>query len=223
MAKKPVDDRRRKLDELKKKQKSTERRGTVVAIVVSLVAAGALITGAVMSTKSDPSAPIEDIDAIGVAQAEAGCAEVKEDDPAKVSANHVNGQVAYPNPPSSGNHNPQPAPGNLRFYARDSDRAPEQLVHNLEHGYVVVWYDDDLPQEEVDLLQSLSRSITDDHRKFIVSPWRRGKFEGDANVAMTAWARQQLCSKVSGAAIKAFAEQYDYRGGKSVAPEKNAA
>lgn len=223
MAKKPVDDRRRKLDELKKKQKSTERRGTVIAIVVSLIAAGALITGAVMSSKSSPSAPTEDINAIGVAQGEAGCSEVKEIDAEKLGANHVGGQVAYPNPPAAGNHNPQPAPRNLRFYARDTDRAPEQLVHNMEHGYVVVWYDDDLPQEEVAMLQSVERSLKDDHPKFIVSPWRRGKFEGDANVAMSAWARQQLCGKVSGAAIKAFAEQYDYRGDKSVAPEKNAA
>ena len=223
MSKKPVDDRRRKLDELKKKQHSSERRGTIIAIVVALAAGGALIFGAVVATNGgDGPQAISNVADIGVPAADAGCDEVKAEDEKKVSANHVAGQVAYPNPPSSGNHNGTPAPGNIRFYARDDDRAPEQLVHNLEHGYVVVWYDDDLPQADVDQLQALSRTISDDHRKFIVAPWRRGKFEGSKDVVMASWARQQHCAKLSGSAVEAFTKDYDFKGDKSVAPEKNA-
>ena len=224
MPKKPVDDRRRKLDELKKKQRSSEKRGTVIAILLAVLLGGGLIAGAVLTKKSDKGTQtVDDVSTIGVSAELAGCGEVASVDEKKVSAQHVNGQVAYPNPPSAGDHNGQTAPANIRFYARDNAKAPENLVHNLEHGYVVVWYDDDLPQTEVDELQSIAASISDKHRKFIVAPWTRGKFEGNANVGVTAWARTQLCEKVSGAAIKQFAEEYDYRGDKSVAPEKNAA
>lgn len=223
MSKKPVDDRRRKLDELKKKQRSSEKRGTIIAIVVALAAGSALVAGAVMTAKTDKAAPVENIDTIGVSLEEASCGEVKAIDEKKVSAQHVPNQVAYPNPPSAGDHNAQTAPGNVRFYSRDNAKAPENLVHNLEHGYVVVWYDDDLPQQEVDQLRSVAGSISEDHRKFIVAPWTRGKFEGEANVAMTAWARTKFCNKVSGAAIKDFAEEFDYRGDGNVAPEKNVA
>jgi hypothetical protein len=222
VAKKPVDDRRRKLDELKRKQHSSERRGTIIAIAVALLVGGLLIGGAVVTSTNDPSAAKEDLDAIGVPAAEAGCGEVKAEDEKKVSAAHVPGQVEYPNPPSSGNHNGQTAPGNIRFYPRDTDRAPEQIVHNLEHGYLVAWYDDDLTQEEVDQLQAVSRSITDDNRKFIAVPWTRGKFEGNANVALATWARMQLCEKISGEAIGAFSKDYGFKGDKNVAPEKNA-
>ena len=222
MSKKPVDDRRRKLDELKRKQHASEKRGTIVAIVVALLAGGALITGAVMTSRNDPAAPKADLAEIGVAKADAACGDVVPEDEKKVRAQHVAGQVQYPNPPSSGDHNGTPAPGNIRFYARDTDRAPEQIVHNLEHGYTVVWYDDDLPQEEVDMLQSVARSIADDNRKFIVFPWIRGKFEGDKNIGIASWARMQLCGKVSGEVIEAFSDEYGFKGDKNVAPEKNA-
>lgn len=222
MTNKSADDRRRKLDELKKKQRSSERRGTIIAIVVALLLGAGLIGGAYMASKKDPSAPKENVADIGVPAADAGCGEVKVEDEKKVSANHVNGPVPYPNPPSSGNHNGTPAPGNIRFYERGTDRQPEQLVHNLEHGYIVVWYDSDLPDVEVEQLKSLSRSIAEDHRKFIVFPWNRGKFEGTKNVVVASWARQQACDKVSGSAIEAFVKDYDFKGDKSVAPEKNA-
>jgi hypothetical protein len=60
--------------------------------------------------------------------------------PAESSGQHMseaNQKVTYNTfPPSSGVHNPTPAHwGNYRFPAD-----PRQVVHNLEHGGIVVWY-----------------------------------------------------------------------------------
>jgi hypothetical protein len=52
------------------------------------------------------------------------------------------------NPPSSGPHNPIPAPWDV--YADPVD--PIRYVHNLEHGGVVIQYGDDVPEETVQRL-----------------------------------------------------------------------
>lgn len=61
-------------------------------------------------------------------------------------------------PPTSGPHYAQPAEAG--FYAK----APpdEQLVHNLEHGYVILWYScAGLPNADCDKLQSDLREVMD--------------------------------------------------------------
>jgi hypothetical protein len=62
-----------------------------------------------------------------------------EDVPTQSAAHIDNGQSHEPynsDPPTSGPHYVEPAKGG--FY----EEAPqdEQLVHNLEHGYVIIWY-----------------------------------------------------------------------------------
>jgi Protein of unknown function (DUF3105) len=53
----------------------------------------------------------------------------------------------YPSdPPGGGPHFPTPAP----FDVYTEPVEPYRLVHNLEHGAVVIWYGRDVPQAEVD-------------------------------------------------------------------------
>ena len=50
-------------------------------------------------------------------------------------------------PPDSGSHYANPAPFTKHFYAEADRPAVETLVHNLEHGYTVVWYRADAPEQ----------------------------------------------------------------------------
>jgi hypothetical protein len=223
VAKKPVDPRRKRMEELKRRQQRSQRRGTILAIVISVLAGSGLIAGAYFASREEPAAPL---DQIGVAASAAGCGELFSEDEKQAAGDHVpQGQtVNYAKvPPASGAHWDVQfiVPANRQFEDRDTEFQPEQYVHNLEHGYVVVWYDEDTPDDQLDQLREITTSDAVD-RKFMVAPWPRGKFEGEKNVAITAWARQIMCDSVSGEAIQDFYDDYSVTGSKNVAPEKNA-
>src|SRR5262245_59267371 len=61
-------------------------------------------------------------------------------------------------PPTSGEHYPVPAQAG--FY---TEALPdEQLVHNLEHGYVIIWYNcDDLTSTQCEQLQDKIQTAMD--------------------------------------------------------------
>ena len=86
-------------------------------------------------------------------------------------------KVSYPTfPPSGGPHYGSPAIWD--FYSETVD--PRYLVHNQEHGGVVLWYGPDTPQSEIAELRSFYESSTD---AMIASPHQAlGK-----RVAITAW------------------------------------
>ncbi len=113
------------------------------------------------------------------------------------------------------------------------------MVHNLEHGYTILWYDDSVAADEDALLEirGLARKFadTDNQRaKFIAAPWTGD--DGDAfpdgqHVAFTHWSVGgdndpsgdqdgvfQYCSEVSGAALDTFMTDYPYLD----SPEPNA-
>jgi hypothetical protein len=96
------------------------------------------------------------------------------------------------NPPTSGPHRVQPAPwGSYR-------EAPERetLVHNLEHGGIVVYYKD-LPDDQVDELDE----FVDDHADGVISV---PDSEIEKPVVMTAWRHMQQCDELNLTAIEGF-------------------
>lgn len=233
MGNKPAgNDRKRRIDDIKTQQKKSERRVTYVFVGVAIVLASALIAGAVLSTRGGGDAAIS---TLGVGRADAGCDEVKESTE-EFSARHVGPgassaelaaitSVTYSTiPPTGGDMFSDTAPPNRAFYDRDEVIAPERLVHNLEHGYVVVWYDKQTSDDDIAELRRLSRSVSDTGPrfgpKFIVVPYTRGDFAGEANIGLTAWGALQLCEGVSGEVVDAFLDDYRAPGGaKSKAPE----
>ena len=81
---------------------------------------------------------------------------------------------------------------------------PERAVGNLNHGYIVIWYDAKLPAADVKILQSASAGNT----RTLVVPWTRNVFSGNQHVVLTAWDRTQRCTKSSAKVISAFAATY---------------
>ena len=144
-----------------------------------------------------------DLASIGAPASVCGKVETK---PADGNQQHVptGTQVTYTTaPPAFGSHwNEQgvaPAPFNRKFYT-DNDRPElEALVHNLEHGYTILWYDESIADDadELNVIDGIAdkfRSDTDNFRyKFIAAPWtsddekESGKFPDGMHVAFSHW------------------------------------
>lgn len=226
MAKRTPENNRRKLiEEQRKKQRSGEKRATYLTIGITSLLGLALIGGAVYYSGSGESADVA-LRAVGVAADAAGCDAPKEEPIPKEAEDDAvkhtpqNGErVEYPiAPPSSGRHNPTPMPvGAKKFYSRDENPPPERAVHNLEHGYVVAWYDSKTTDAQLDVLKKAGDSA---EGKLLIMPWTRADFPDNKHIVLTSWAQKQACTDVSGAAFQDF---FDNHGGpKSKAPEKNA-
>ena len=118
-------------------------------------------------------------------------------------------------PPTSGLHYPQEA--NVGFYDENIYTYPAgYLVHNLEHGYVIFWYNCDLlSQSACSDLKSQIRAVMDElgGTKLIAYPWN----SIDVPLVMTSWGRLQRFETFDPAQAKAF-----YRANLNRAPEPDA-
>lgn len=113
-------------------------------------------------------------------------------------------------PPSSGAHTAAPLYPNTAFYAPQDAPPVEALVHNLEHGYTILWYDRDLDQAARDEIRGLATVVRASTPKFIATAWdpARGAFPDGATVALSHWGAdhgyRQYCRTLSGAAVEEF-------------------
>lgn len=222
----PENNRRKIIEDQRRKAKAAERRKTVLTIVLSTLLGAALIGGSVYFSVQSKKKKDVPLNTVGVAKEAAGCLDPKEEpipdaktpDAAKHTARDGDHVDYEQSPPTSGRHNPTPLPGfGQKFYSRDANPAPERAVHNLEHGYEVIWYDKTVPQDQVDLLKQVGDAAKD---KILVVPWDRQDFPEDKHIVLTAWGERQQCSGVSGALIQEFYDKY--AGPKGRAPEKGS-
>lgn len=168
------------------------------------------------------------IDSLGVSAEAAGCKPVatkKVDLPEKVHVPNGTALTYEDAPPAYGIHWARPLAANeyRTFFAGDRP-AKELLVHSLEHGYTVIWYDDTLAgdPEQVKILQDImSRFRVSD--AVVAAPWRPadgGPFPAGTHLALTHWSIKggaqgtgvwQYCGEVSGAAVKSFILDYPHK------------
>ncbi|WP_121255227.1 DUF3105 domain-containing protein [Nocardioides ferulae] len=240
----PKTDRQAVIDDLRKKQKSAERRrGFMIVGVCSAIAL--LIVGAALiqpiknylDEKEFEGLAVEDIGA------PASACQPIETKPADGEQDHVppGTPILYEDaPPAFGQHYDMPDTMERKFY-RGTDRPPlGTLVHNLEHGYTVMWYDetaaeDEAVMEQIEAIADNFEGTSNMRLKFKAVPWTEadgGAFPEGQHIALTHWsvggaenAGQgehvgvwQYCSEPSGAALKEFMDTYDYMD----SPEPNA-
>jgi hypothetical protein len=223
--------RRDKLASLEAARKKEQRSRTIKLLVICLVLAIALLAYPVYLFVDDYRARNASIEDLGASIGAAGCDPITEHE-ATGNQDHVaeGTEVDYSQtPPDSGKHYPSPAPFTKHFYA-EADRPPvETLVHNLEHGYTVVWYRADAPSKQIKNLQRIAKTFgSDDYDpadKFIAAPWSAADgagFPDGKNIVITRWTAdpndpsnpvmqkgvRQACTEVSGAAIKDFMTKY---------------
>ncbi len=118
-------------------------------------------------------------------------------------------------PPTSGPHYPEEAEAG--FYDTNIYKFPAgYLGHNLEHGYVIFWYNCDLLDEAgCTELKSQIRAVMDELGgvKMIAYPWP----SLDVPLSITSWGRLQKFAAFDAAGAKAF-----YSANLNRAPEPNA-
>ena len=226
-------DRRAKIEEMRRAEQARERRKSMLfiglAVVVGLALIAAAAVPAYLNSKNDPAN--KELSSFGVARAAADCDPVA-DDPATGGNDHQpDGTVVeYAQvPPSSGSHWGAPAFPARPFYTERDRPEMEQLVHNLEHGYTILWYDDTIRGDERDMLEDLAVSAQEKREvgqnKFIVTAWDEayGELPEGKHIALSHWGAEQghrqLCGSISGAVVERFIERFP----AADSPEPNAA
>ncbi|WP_210650439.1 DUF3105 domain-containing protein [Nocardioides sp. SYSU D00065] len=236
MAKKAKTDRQAVIDSIRSQQSRAENRrgmaivGVCVTIAVLIVGAAAFkpvkdwydLRAYASASLSDIGAPADACEKITTKKATGNQEHVD-----------VGTPLSYPEaPPAFGQHWNMWDTIDRKLYTA-SDR-PElgELVHNLEHGYTILWYDEtvaDDPEMMDDLrgIASKLSSTTNLRDKFKAVPWTSEDgepFPKGQHVALTHWSvggvgetdpeKQvgvwQYCSAPSGEALDAFMEKYPY-------------
>ena len=118
-------------------------------------------------------------------------------------------------PPTSGPHYPEEAQAG--FHETNTYQYPTgYLVHNLEHGYIIFWYNCSLLNETACAdLKSQIKSLLDEFNnvKVIAYPWD----SIDVPVAMTSWGRLLKMETFDAAQARTF-----YKTNLNKSPEPNA-
>ena len=117
-------------------------------------------------------------------------------------------------PPTSGDHLATPLPPGVY----DSDQDMRAMVHNEEHGYVVILYKG-IPEDQVAQLRTFVEAR--DGSKLVLSPWSGLEKPG---VALVAWQNLEILERVNMDVVQAFVNDFMVPdGSKSMAPEPTAA
>jgi hypothetical protein len=155
--------------------------------------------------QNPPPQQITDLDQAAVA------AKCKLTNPPIEGRTHVpdNTKVVYKTtPPTSGNHNPIPAPDG--YYPQKP--GVRHTVHTLEHGRIYIHYKPTLAKRRIDQLGGV---FNDDPFHMIMSPDPDMPYQ----VAVTAWGHLAACKRVNDATfdvIRAFRDRYRDRGPEAV-------
>ena len=225
-------DRRAKVEAMRREQQARERRKSllfiVIAVVVGLGLVAAAAVPAYLDNRHDPTKKA--LSAFGAAASAADCDTVLTEDAEPAEHVEEGTDLDYKSiPPASGSHWASPAFPARNFYTERDRPTTEQLVHNLEHGYTVLWYDAGIADADKDQLRDMSAAAAATESagpgsKFIAVPWAdaEGDLPDGKQVALSHWSaekgQRQFCGKVSGDVVEDFMTQFPY----SDSPEPNA-
>jgi hypothetical protein len=238
-------ERQKVVEQLRARQKAAERRRGGIIVAVCVVVAVGIIVAAAWGPVVDHFRTAEyagkSLDQIG---APSSACQKPTTKPAQGSQQHLpdGSPISYPdNPPAFGKHYIDPDPMARKFYTAQDRPALGTLVHNEEHGYTILWYDDTVAGDSKQMSQIRAiagkfSGTSDLRHKFKAVPWTGddGKpFPAGQHIAYTHWsvggtqnaaagqAEQvgvwQYCSSVSGDALQTFMTDYPF----SDSPEPN--
>jgi uncharacterized protein DUF3105 len=159
--------------------------GAILAVAVIAAIAVVALAGGGSSDKPDTSNLAADAKA-------AGCtfSSFKSE-----GRDHTTAKVKYKtNPPTSGSHNPTPAPDGV--YAAGNEPAPENAVHSLEHGRVLFEYKPGTPAADVAKFQRLAEEELNGSAAYHVLV-----FQNNTNMptqfALVAWTKLLKCGALT--------------------------
>jgi len=203
-------------DELRRRIERRKRNRTIGIALVAVAATVAVV--GVITASSGPAADVEAPDALlaraEAAAGEASCEPVRTVEPYGADDQAHVGSGAFPSlpdlstypstPPASGPHD---GSGTLPAGVYDSPPPIGLLLHSLEHGGTVVWYDPDAPPEDVRAIRDFyDRSVGEvaaGQDRVIVAPYDyeatagAGRLPDGARMALVAWHRVRTCADPS--------------------------
>lgn len=225
--------RRAVVEQMRREQQSKERRKTLVLLGAAVLVGAIIIGTAVWQLLDQKKADSRALGSIGVAAADASCQDVVTKGAKGSGVHRPEGEkIIYDDtPPAFGSHwGNWLQPTEVRkFYS--GDRPPvERLVHSLEHGWTILWYDDTIAGNDAAVadLKSIAGKfpdVSDPTQKLIIAPWTAkdggGPFPGGAHLAFTHWSMGgtngnpqgqrgvwEYCGSVSGEAVSDFMADY---------------
>jgi hypothetical protein len=185
----------------------------VVAVVVAVAAGGGSSSSSGPSPSDSASSsvklPVRKVTDLATAAKAAGC--VVKSFPLE-GRDHVTTTVTYrTNPPTSGNHNPNPSEDG---YYPNGAPPKERNVHALEHGRIEIQWKPGTPQNVIDTLQAIFNEPLKGK-----SGYHQLLYENNTNmpfqVAAASWQHYLGCPKWNANvvdAIRAYREQYVDKG-----------
>lgn len=213
------------IEKMQREQAASDRRRTILIVICSIVVGLAIIAYPAIKLIQDSRTKNQALTDFGVAASAASCDAITNDAAVGTLDHRPDGEkILYSvSPPSSGPHYAVWAPFDKKFYST-SDRPPvENLVHNLEHGYTILWYKDTLPKDQIDQIERIAKSKLPEtsNGRFIAAPYKQSEGKGwpaGKNLAFAHWSapdaaqksfgHRQFCGSVSGDALKQFMEKY---------------
>lgn len=226
--------RRELIEKMQRDQAKADRRRTILIVVVAAVVGLAIIAYPAIRLIQDSRIKNTAIAETGMAMSAAGC-DAPTTEKASGNQDHQPDGTAIKyaqSPPSNGSHYQTWAEFGKTFYDA-SDRPPVgNLVHNLEHGYTILWYNDTIAgdSDQMEQIERIAKGKLPEvaNGKFIAAPfhasdgaaWPAGK-----NIAFSHWGgptdtsteekfassqsgHRQFCTSVSGEALSKFIEKY---------------
>ncbi|RNL78628.1 DUF3105 domain-containing protein [Nocardioides marmorisolisilvae] len=226
-------ERRAMVEKMRAEQARKERlRSLAILGVCLLVVVGilGLAVGKYLSDGGDGSDKIS-LDKIGVPAPQAQCDPITTKAPtgkqrSGVDGNHVKigTTITYPtSPPAFGQHWPNylQASEYRNFYSPSDRPQLERMVHSLEHGHTLIWYDGTITpgSTEYQQLQKVADKYDGTTTYINVVPWLSTDgpaFPDGKHVVLTHWAGSgdhqqgiwEYCGKTSGQVIESFVKKY---------------
>jgi hypothetical protein len=229
-------DRQAVVDSIRSQQSKRENRRGMAIVGVCVTVAIVIVGAAAFKPVKDwydlrayASDPLSDIGA------KASTCQKVTTTSASGNLDHVDAgtPMTYPDsPPASGQHWNVWDGIDRKLYTTADRPELGELVHNLEHGYTILWYDKTIQDspDKMDVLRGITSKLqgtTDLRDKFKAVPWEStdgNAFPDGQHVAFTHWsvggvgetdkAKQvgvtQYCADLSGAALDTFMTDYPY-------------
>jgi Protein of unknown function (DUF3105) len=235
------------------REMAARSRNRKIGLALVVVAAMGAVAAAVVTNAAGPDLPQPDqlLTTANAAAQQAGCNEVETAAPYGGVADprspdyldqaHIGPGNVFPSmpplgtystvPPASGPHNSVPLSGGTY-----SDPPPiDQLIHSLEHGAAVIWYDRETPSAQVTRITDFYDQVGGVRAdRVIVAPFdypdqgEQGRLPPGTQMALVAWHRLRSCAEVNLAVAFDFTSQYafptfDGRAYQGEAPEQGGA
>lgn len=191
------------------RRRRLERLGVATMVVLAIAGVAFLISRPKVGGGTATATERRLLAEAGHASKVVGCEGVRNVgsyDPASEDQSHIGADVASPPPlssyasvpPASGPHDQSPLPAGIYSSAPPVYR----VIHSLEHGAAVVWYDPAASGAELERIRSFFGQPADrDH--VIVAPYDYptegavGSLPAGTQMALVAWHNVQTCERVS--------------------------